>query len=239
MRFEPIPAEAFAEFHRSFHGDNPITFEVCERCGGACEFTKIGTLLPGEREYMAQMTGIPVDEFSEKFLDVLVMSDGMELDVLRLINGCPFLDRGTFECNCRAYKVVLCDIYPIGFHVQDGQVTFEIDDWCPLSDTRRFRQLFEAGIPAIWRLPVPIKWYEYVAQYDELHFDYEALQALGRDPAKSYRITLAELLRFQRSGLAHDPKERFHPFPAELVSPEPVRSAQLTGPEAGRLVIIR
>ena len=140
MRFDPIPAEHFIEFHRSFNGDTPEIFQVCRGCGGACEFTKIGTLLPGEREYMAQAAGLPVEEFHERYLDTLLMEDGRELDVLRLIDGCPFLDRGTFECNCRRYKVVLCEIYPIGFHVEESRVHFTIDDWCPLADTLRFRR---------------------------------------------------------------------------------------------------
>src|SRR5262249_48397165 len=134
MRFETIAAEHFAEFHRSFRGDTPETFAVCAKCGGACEFNKIGTLMPGEREYMAAAAGMSLAEFTASFLDVLEMEDGMELDVLRLINGCPFLDRGTFTCNCREYKVVLCEIYPIGFQVRHGRVRFEIDDWCPLAD---------------------------------------------------------------------------------------------------------
>ena len=178
MRFPAIPAERFAEFHASFRGDTPETFKVCAKCGGACEFNKVGTLMPGERDYMAAAAGISVAEFYTRFLDIIRMEDGRELDVLRLINGCPFLDRGTFECNCRKYKVVLCEIYPIGFHVLNGQVHFTIDDWCPLADTVRFRRHFmDAGIPAVSKLHVPVEWYEHVARYDDLYFDYHALEA--------------------------------------------------------------
>ena len=220
MRFDPIPTELFAEFHRSFRGDTSDTFKVCAKCGGACEFNKIGTLMPGEREYMAAATGLPVPEFADRYLDVLVMEDGMELDVLKLTNGCPFLAPGTFECNCRAYKVVLCDIFPIVFHVHEGRVCFEIDDWCPLADTLRFRRHFlEVGVAALEKLPVPVEWYEHVARYDELHFDYRALQVHRKHNAKSQTFTLEELLRFQRAGLENDPKERFHPYPDEVVTP--------------------
>jgi len=150
MRFAEIPEQCFAEFHASFRGDTAATFAVCSRCGGACEFNKIGTLMPGEREYMAAAAGLSVPEFNERYLDVIRMDDGMDLDVLRLINGCPFLDRGSLECNCREYKVVLCEIYPIAFQVREGRVEFAIDDWCPLADTLRFRRHFlESGVPAI------------------------------------------------------------------------------------------
>jgi Fe-S-cluster containining protein len=216
MRFRPIPARYFAEFHRTFQGDTSATFMVCDKCGGACEFNKIGTLMPGEREYMARKIGLSASEFSRRNLDVLVMEDGTELDVLRLINGCPFLKSG--RCTCREYKVVLCDIYPIGFHVRDGQVEFEVDDWCPLADTLRFRAHFlDRAIAAVSRLPVPIEWYHHVERFDHLNFDYLALEAYRRDRSLPQTFTLDELLRFQRPGKEAGPKERFHPFPSEVV----------------------
>lgn len=219
MRFGAIPPERFVEFHDSFHGDTLETFAVCAACGGACEFNKIGTLMPGEREYMAAAAGLSVGEFSDRYLDILQMEDGMELDVLRLINGCPFLDRGTFECNCRKFKVVLCEIYPIGFDVRPSGVEFAIDDWCPIADTLRFRRHFlEAGISAVSRLPVPLEWYRHVARYDDLCFDYLALEACRKDRSKPQAFSLEELLRCRRTGLENDPKQRFHPYPAEVVS---------------------
>lgn len=219
MRFNPISPARFAEFHESFKGDTQETFAVCAKCGGACEFNKIGTLMPGEREYMAAIAGLSVEEFSARFLDILVMEDGWELDVLRLIDGCPFLDRGTFTCNCREYKVVLCDIYPIGFRVRGNQVEFMIDNWCPLADTLRFRRHFsEAGIAAVKRLQVPTEWYENVARFDHLYFDYVALESYREDRLKPQIFTLEELLRFQRTDQENGPKERFHPYPMEVVA---------------------
>jgi Fe-S-cluster containining protein len=239
MRYKPVPAKHFVEFHDSFHGDTPQTFQVCAKCGGACEFNKIGTLMPGEREYMAAEVGVSVAEFTERFLDILVMEDDMELDVLRLINGCPFLDPGTFECNCRRFKVVLCEIYPIAFQVQEDRVHFEIDDWCPLSDTLRFRQHFlKVGVGAVSKLPVPVGWYQHVARYDDLHFDYHALQAYRRDRSKPQTFTIEELFGFQRVGLENDPKERFHPYPLEIVeyhAPAELGSSPESRFEDGRL----
>ena len=224
MRFKPIPTEYFAEFHRTFHGDTMATFPVCEACEGACEYNKIGTLMPGEREYMAGVMGLSVAEFSDRFLDVIIMDDGKELDVLRLIDGCPFLDKESrngqppsYACTCKDFKVVLCDIYPIAFHVRDGKVQFVIDDWCPLSDTLPFRRYFwDVGVPAIERLPVPVEWYESVASYDHLYFDYKSLQESGRDPSKLHTYTFQELLAYQRQANEHDPKERYHPYPTEV-----------------------
>lgn len=202
---------------------------MCARCRGACEYNKIGTLMPGEREYMAAASGLSIEQFSARFLDIIEMPDGTDLDVLRLVNGCPFLDRGTFECNCREFKVILCEIYPIAFHVEDGRVRFSLDDWCPLSDTLRFRRHFvETGIPAVAKLPVPVQWYEHVARYDDLYFDYPALESARQDRSKLQIFTFEELLRFQRVGLENDPEERYHPFPLEVVSSR-VSSPSLPG----------
>jgi Fe-S-cluster containining protein len=243
MRFTPITADHFADFHRAFRGDTDETFKVCAKCGGACEFNKIGTLMPGEREYMAAFAGLSTVEFTARYLDVIQMDDGMELDVLRLINGCPFLDRGTFECNCKAFKVILCEIYPIDFQVLQGRVFFGIDDWCPIADTLRYRRHFlELGVAAISKLPVPAAWYEHVAQYDDLYFDYLALEAFRTDRSKPQTFTKKELLSFQRTGLENDPKERFHPYPAEVVTYDPTLSLGLApgvlplegGPADGR-----
>lgn len=218
MRFENLPAHLFAEFHRSFRGDTADTFKVCAACGGACEFNKVGTLMPGEREYMADVAGLSVDEFSEKYLDFIRMESGRELDVLRLINGCPFLNRGSFKCDCREYKVILCEIYPLAFYVRQGIVHFELDDWCPIADTLRFRRHFlEVGVPAVQKLGAPVEWYECVARYDDLYFDYVALQAYRKDLNKPQTFTMEELLRFQRTGQENNPKERFHPYPDEVV----------------------
>lgn len=217
MRFKQIPAHIFAEFHKSFRGDTAATFKVCAACGGACEFNKIGTLMPGEREYMAGVAGLSVEDFSEKYLDSIRMENGRELDVLRLINGCPFLNRGSFKCDCREYKVVLCEIYPLAFYVRQGLVHFELDDWCPISDTSRFRRRFlEIGVPAVKKLGVPVEWYECVAKYDDLYFDYVALQEYRRDVNKPQTFTFEELLSFQRKGQENNPKERFHPYPEEV-----------------------
>lgn len=217
MRFERLPEERFAEFHKSFRGDTSDTFKVCAACGGACEFNKIGTLMPGEREYMAAAAGLPVDEFTERYLDFIRMESGRELDVLRLINGCPFLNRGSFKCDCREYKVVLCEIYPLAFYVRHGVVHFEIDDWCPIADTSRFRRRFlEIGVPAVEKLGAPVEWYECVSRYDDLYFDYHALQAYRKDPNRPQTFTIEELMKFQRTGQENNPKERFHPYPEEV-----------------------
>ena len=133
-----------------------------------------------------------------------------------------------YECTCRKYKVVLCEIFPIVFHVRKGRVQFAIDDWCPIADTLPFRRYFlEAGVSAVSKLPVPIDWYRHVARYDELYFDYKAIEAYRENRLKPQTFTLEELLRFQRAGLENDPKERFHPYPSEVVSYQALAPVEL------------
>jgi hypothetical protein len=78
-------------------------------------------------------------------------------------------------------------------------------------------------------LQVPVEWYEHVARYDDLHFDYHALESMRRDRSKPRTFTFMELLRCQRDGLEHDPIERFHPYPAEVVANREVAPAYSIG----------
>ena len=54
--------QMYEGFHRMFSGSDQNTFNICRECGGACEHNKIGTLLPGEEEYMAEKMGISVSD---------------------------------------------------------------------------------------------------------------------------------------------------------------------------------
>ncbi len=67
-----------------------ILLTSAKKCGGACEHNKIGTLLPGEKEYMAKKMGISVSEFELKYLDILKTDDGTLIHVLKLGELCPF-----------------------------------------------------------------------------------------------------------------------------------------------------
>ena len=66
-------------------------------------------------------------------------------------------------------------------------------------------------MPAVRKLPVPVEWYEYVAKYDDLYFDYESLEKARGDRSILQRVTLQELLRHQQPGNKCGPKVRFHP----------------------------
>src|SRR5688572_26956483 len=108
--FELIPIEKFAIFHQEFKGD---TWDICERCGGKCEINKIGSLMPGEAEYIAGTLSCSVEDFRTMYLDGIVTPHGT-VDVLKLKPGCPFLSPD-FRCTIKDVKVVLCDVYPVVF----------------------------------------------------------------------------------------------------------------------------
>jgi Fe-S-cluster containining protein len=84
-----IPMNIYENFHKMFSGGNQSTFDICKKCGGACERNKIGTLLPGEKEYMAKKMGISVSEFELKYLDILKMDDGTRIEAWRIM---PFFE---------------------------------------------------------------------------------------------------------------------------------------------------
>lgn len=172
--------------------------------------------MPGEKEYMAGKLQLIVPEFADRYLDILEMSDGTQLDVLKFVDSCPFLNKRSFECECRPFKVILCEIYPVVFSVEESRVDFFIDDWCPLSDTLRFRRHYiDVGIPTIRELPIPLTWFKYVATYDHLSFDYESIRKNRHHLDRCEVFTIGKLLCFQRKDTQNQPRERWHPYPED------------------------
>ncbi|AKB36247.1 hypothetical protein MSSAC_1657 [Methanosarcina siciliae C2J] len=198
MIFRKIPMYMYENFHKMFSGSNQNTFNVCKACGGACEHNKIGTLLPGEKEYMAKKIGISVSEFKLRYLDVLEMDDGTLVHVLKLGELCPFLNEETGECECSDFKPIICKIYPVVFTVEAGKVNFTIDNWCQLSKNKACRTYFESAIPLLARFPIPIEWFCHVVSYDDLYFDYERLRKSRTGKSPHAVFTLAELLSLQK-----------------------------------------
>jgi len=194
-----IPMSAYESFHKMFSGSNKNTFNICRECGGACEHNKIGTLLPGEKEYMAKKMGISVPEFEILYLDILRMSDGTLLNVLKLGELCPFLNEESEECECRNFKPIFCKIYPVVFTIEADKINFIIDDWCKLSRKKACRIYFETVIPLLSSLPIPVEWFRHVASYDNLCFDYDQLKK-HRNGEKKYAVfSLEELLNLQKT----------------------------------------
>lgn len=192
--FPPLPAERFAAFHREFQGD---TWDICGRCGGACEINKIGSLMPGEAEYIAASRGESVADFRARYLDGIITPYGL-IDVLKLKPGCPFLSCD-FRCTIKGVKVVLCDVYPIVFEVVDGRAEFSLDNWCPIVRlVPALAKIFETkGIPAIRRIDAPANWYRAVALYDNLCVDYNKLFALRSSNLGYARLTLDQVRQCQ------------------------------------------
>lgn len=196
--FKKIPMHMYENFHQIFSGSNPNTFEICRKCGGACEHNKIGTLLPGEKEYMAKKMGISISEFKQRYLDILKMDDGTLVDVLKLGELCPFLNKETEACDCSDFKPIICKIYPVVFTVDTGKVNFIIDNWCQLSRKKVCRKYFESAIPLLSQFPVPVEWFNNVVNYDDLYFDYEQLRECRKGKDQYAVFTLEELLSLQR-----------------------------------------
>ncbi len=227
MEFSPIPFERFEAFHQHFDGEGNGMWEICAKCGGKCEQHKIGTLMPGEKEYIAAKLQLPLADFEARYLDQLVTPRG-QVDVLKLAPGCPFLDH-CFHCTLadNQVKPVLCEIYPVVFEVHavaDGdsasrlEVEFEIDEIdCPLLHLtyawsnrqignprfQEYRDYFStSGIERLRQVDAPAEWYWIASQYDSENFDYDALRRLRSVPVNHYgRFTLEQLMS---CSLGHD-----------------------------------
>lgn len=188
-----IPIERFQEFHSRFKGDSVAIFSVCFDCGGMCEYNKVGTLIPGEKRYMASQLGMSVEDFADKYLDVLIV-DGEKLDVLKFVEPCPFLTTD-YECSCREFKPIMCEVYPIVFEVEGKEVHYFLDDACPLMKDCKFAEYFNnVGIPAFIDLCVPLKWFKCVEKYDHLNFDYQKIQKRRSSNCKCEEFFLEDII---------------------------------------------
>lgn len=220
ISFPPIPAEQFERFHREFQGE---TWDICARCGGKCEINKIGSLMPGEAEYIADARGWNLEEFRNNYLDGIETPFGT-VDVLKIKPGCPFLS-ADFHCTIPDVKVVLCDVYPVVFEVKGESVDFFLEEWCPIVRhvpelALRFEQL---GIPALKKLDVPLDWFRAVECYDSLCVDYHKLFELRRHNLSYAVLTLEQILQCQDDDAP--PPELAEPTPV-LYSIEPRKDAK-------------
>ncbi|MCX6248525.1 MAG: YkgJ family cysteine cluster protein [Bacteroidetes bacterium] len=169
-------SEIFARYHDSFAGD---TYDACARCGGKCEKFKISTLMPGEKQFMADKLGKTLAELEEGYLSVINTPYG-NVDVLKMKTNCNFLDE-EYRCTAFPAKPVLCDTYPVVFFISKGKVRFEIDKVdCPMVHWPEYKMAvkdFETnGIRAIKELKVPFSWWKKVTLFDEFDVDYQKIE---------------------------------------------------------------
>lgn len=190
------------EYHNSFHGD---TYDACARCKGKCEQYKISTLIPGEKEYMARVLGLPLQELENKYLDRLDTGCGF-VEVLKMKNGhgCPFLD-AEFHCTAMPAKPVLCDMYPVVFEVEGARVKFSIDQHdCPMVHWPEYAACVQNfainGIKAVRKLRAPVRWWRMVELYDQFDFDYAAIEKTLRGSTNYETYWLEDVLAFACNG---------------------------------------
>jgi len=186
-----IPLEKFAQFHECFKGD---TYQACRSCGGKCEHNKIGTLLPGEKEFISKSLGIPIRTFENLYLDRLITSAGA-VDVLKMVYDCPFLDKQN-RCTIKNVKVVLCEIYPIVFSIDNDSVKFHLDEKCQLTIDHEFSRL-EEGAKCFEALNVPLEWLRMVVAYDDLNFDYRQIEKFRKNKNVYESFCLSEIMKFK------------------------------------------
>ena len=185
MKWKPIPKSEFRKFHKRFKGDSQDIFKLCLKCGGICEYSFIRTLLPGEPEFMANEMKISINEFGNRYLDG-INCKGVIMDVLKMVNPCPFLDQKTLTCSCRKFKVIYCDIYPINIRSHRNKLTYAIDN-CPLGRNRKFRSYFLArGIDAQQSLNIPVTWMNVVLLYDSVSVDYNVFDGIRK--SRNYQV---------------------------------------------------
>lgn len=179
-----------------FKGDSQEIFKICLKCGGICEYSFIGTLLPGELEFMANEMKISINEFRSRYLDG-IDCNGVIMDVLKMVNPCPFLDQKTLTCSCRKFKVIYCNIYPINIRSHGTKLTYSIDN-CLLGRNIKFRSYFlTRGINALETLNIPVTWVDVVLLYDNVSIDYNVFHEIRK--SRNYQVfTLETILKYNK-----------------------------------------
>jgi Fe-S-cluster containining protein len=200
----------YATYHSSFQGD---TFDACARCRGYCEKYKIATLMPGEKEYMAEALNVNLKEFEDRYLDRLDTPFG-DFDVLKLKDGCNFLD-DQFRCTAGIHRPVLCDSYPLIVKIQREKVKFFLDKWdCPMvrdwsKDYAIYLKNFQKrGIASLEGLRVPAAWWKAVAVWDKFDFDCVRIEKELRTTTENQTFMLEEVLAFACNG--YEKSARIH-----------------------------
>lgn len=191
--FKKITTKKFQEFHGRIEGEG-WWWETCSDCGGQCEHNKIGSLMPGEKEFIAGWLHMTVRDFEAEYLDNVITPFGA-IDVLSLANpNCPFLD-SSFKCRVRPVKVVMCEVYPVIFQVRNEKVEYSVDPLCALAQGTEIKSYFEEKvIPALEELAPPVEWCKAVTLYDHFNYDYEAMHKARKARSKYQSFSLEQLL---------------------------------------------
>jgi hypothetical protein len=191
--FRKIPSRKFHEFHNRVEGEG-WWWHICAECGGKCEYHKIGSLMPGEKEFIAAWLNMPAKVFEENYLDEVVSPAG-NIDILKMKQPCPFLN-SKFRCDIKPVKVILCKVYPVIYDVQDEKVVYFVDSRCPLFHHRDIRNYFEdIVIPALIELDPPVEWCKAVALYDHFDYDYHSPYLKQQTGRQSFPLSVLEKMR--------------------------------------------
>jgi Fe-S-cluster containining protein len=196
----PDCSKSVSRYHSLFEGD---TYDACARCGGKCEIYKVSTLLPGEKQYMASYFNMPLCDFENKYLDCLDTPYG-KVDVLKMKNGCPFLDK-EYHCTALPVKPVLCDSYPIVMDIKGNRIEFRIDQHdCPMVHWPEYekyvRNFAENGTAAMRQLDAPLEWWKLVMLYDEYDFDYVRIEKELRHSPEYETFFIEDILSYACNG---------------------------------------
>jgi len=62
----------FKKIHDGFDG---MMFDLCEECGGQCEKSNLTMLLHGEAEYIAKKLKLNLNDFINKFCNIVKIAD--------------------------------------------------------------------------------------------------------------------------------------------------------------------
>ena len=164
----------FETIHNSFDG---MMLDLCVLCGGSCEKNEITLFLPGEAEYVANKLNLSLSKFAEQYCNIVKYKNN---DIYLLKVGiCPFLDTN-YRCELEETnsKPIRCMLYPVLISASQQEIKIFLDHKnCPMAHrvTDDFNRKATKISESI-KDEIPKWWLDFVAEYDEVTYDYSKLE---------------------------------------------------------------
>lgn len=168
----------FEKLHEKINGD---FFFLCNKsCAGMCERFYLSYFLPGEDKFIAKKLNMDLDTFRDKYVTVLKFKDGSKINLLKIINPCPFLDTH-YHCTLEEAKAKLlaCKMYPFCMSIEHDHQYNYLDFHCALVWSKQLPEKFvKETKKAIDELNLPKKWLKNISRLGYF-YDYDKLAKLN------------------------------------------------------------
>jgi Fe-S-cluster containining protein len=158
-------------------------YQLCNsHCSGMCERFYLSYYMPNEDKYIARKLRLPIDVFRKKYVTVLKFSNGSKINLLKIANPCPFLDKH-FQCMLEKTnsKLIACKMYPFYVGLKNNRLYYSLDYHCPLTWNKLLSKKFILTTKkTLKQLKLPRQWLMNVQKLNYF-YDYSKLTRLNQN----------------------------------------------------------